>query len=141
MIVLTRTRKRAPVTPTSASDIPTTVWIVDDEWVIATTLAALLRYSGFDVTIFFNPLETLKAAENKRPDILISDVMMPGISGIELGVRLNNIHPTCRVILFSGHTSAPDILSRARVDGHDFELLTKPVNPDDLLAVLRHDGL
>jgi len=140
MIVLTRTRKRAPVTSATASGIPAKVWIVDDEWVIATTLAAFLRYSGFDVTIFFNPLETLKAAENKCPDILISDVMMPGMSGIELGVCLKNTYPTCRVLLFSGHTSTHDMLSRARVDGHEFQLLTKPVNPVDLLAVLRHEG-
>jgi DNA-binding response OmpR family regulator len=127
------------VTPAKANGTPATVWIVDDEWVIATTLAAFLRQSGFDVTIFFSPLETLKAAENTCPDILISDVMMPEMSGIDLGVCIKSTYPTCRVLLFSGQTYSSDMLSRARVDGHDFQFLTKPVHPIKLLAVLRHD--
>ena len=139
MIFPTRIGKRAPVTQAKANGTPATVWIVDDEWVIAKTLGAILRNSGFEVTIFFNPLETLKAAESKCPDILISDVIMPQMSGIDLGVCFKNTYPTCRVLLFSGQTATSDMLSKAGVDGHNFQLLKKPVHPIDLLAALRQE--
>jgi CheY-like chemotaxis protein len=54
-----------------------TVFVVDDENVIASTLATILKQSGFEATAFTNPLEALDATRLKTPDLLISDVMMP----------------------------------------------------------------
>jgi CheY-like chemotaxis protein len=112
-------------------------YVVDDEWLIASTLAAILNSSGFSAVAFTNPLEALKAAESQTPALLISDVMMPEMTGIELAVRLTSMHSKCKVLLFSGQAATVNLLESARQEGHDFVLLQKPVHPKDLLAALR----
>jgi len=69
--------------------------------------------------------------------LLISDVMMPEMSGIELALRIRESCPDCKVLLFSGQAATANLLEKARADGHDFELLSKPVHPSDLLAKIR----
>lgn len=111
-------------------------FVVDDETLIASTLATILNASGFDAKAFTDPLAALKAAETHEPEFLISDVMMPKLNGIDLGVQFKAIYPECRVLLFSGQAATSDLLSHARSKGHDFQLLEKPVHPKDLLAAL-----
>jgi CheY-like chemotaxis protein len=115
----------------------TMVYVVDDETVISMTLAAILRKSGFDALAFQSPLEALRSAEARVPDILISDVMMPEMNGIELAIRFKTLCPSCKVILFSGQAFTSDMLVEARRKGHDFALLSKPIHPTDLLAAIR----
>lgn len=110
---------------------------MDDETLIASTLAAILNASGFEAKPFTDPLAALKAAESHEPDFLISDVVMPKLNGIDLGVQFKAIHPKCRILLFSGQAATSDLLSHARSKGHDFPLLEKPVHPKDLLAALK----
>ena len=113
------------------------VYVVDDETVIATTLTAILKQSGFDAVGFTNPLKALAAADEKSPDLLISDVVMPQLSGIDLAIQLKEKAPACKVLLFSGQASTADLLASAREGGHDFALLSKPVHPTDLLNAIR----
>lgn len=111
--------------------------MVDDEKVIAQSLAIILRQAGFLAEAFMNPLETLAEAASTAPDLLISDVMMPEMSGVELAIKLREIHPDCKILLFSGQAATADLLRAAREQGHDFELLLKPVHPTDLLAAIK----
>jgi CheY-like chemotaxis protein len=113
------------------------VFVVDDEPVIASTLAVILQMHGFSAKFFTSPLEALAAARAKSPDLLISDVDMPSISGIELAIQMKALHPTCQILLFSGHPSTLDLLNSARAQGHDFHLLLKPVPPPALIAEIR----
>jgi DNA-binding NtrC family response regulator len=113
------------------------VFVVDDEPVIASTLAAILQMHGFSAKFFTSPLEALAAARAKSPDLLISDVDMPSISGIELAIRMKALHPTCQILLFSGQPSTFDLLHSARAQGHHFDLLLKPVPPPELLSAIR----
>jgi CheY-like chemotaxis protein len=62
---------------------------------------------------------------------------MPVMSGIELAVKVRELCPECKVLLFSGQAATANLLENARADGHDFELLSKPVHPSDLLAKIR----
>ena len=78
-------------------------------------------------------LEALKAAHAEGPNLLITDIAMPLLSGIELAIQVQDHCPNCRVLLFSGHTDRESLLATARSNGHDFELVTKPAHPDDLL--------
>lgn len=110
------------------------VFVVDDEVVISTTLAMILRAEGFDARAFHEPMEALRSAFAMPPDLLISDVVMPQMSGIELAIQLRSQCPGCKVLLFSGQSGTSDLLRAARASGHDFEILTKPVHPTDLLA-------
>src|ERR1700734_809637 len=88
------------------------VYVVDDEEVIATTLAMILRKSGFEAKAFTQPLEALRAAELRCPDFLVTDVAMPVMNGIDLAIQFKAIYPRCRVLLFSGALS-----TAARIEG------------------------
>lgn len=108
-------------------------YVVDDEEVIASTLELILVAKGFNARSFVDPLEALKQAESAAPDLLITDVMMPEMNGIELAIQVTQRHPHCKILLFSGHASAEDLYSNAKSKGYDFELLTKPVHPNTLI--------
>jgi DNA-binding NtrC family response regulator len=109
------------------------IFVVDDEEVIVTTLAIILRNSGFDATPFTRPMKALEASRSHSPDLLISDVVMPEINGIELAIQLLQICPECKVLLFSGQANTQTILEAAQANGHDFEIISKPIHPTDLL--------
>jgi DNA-binding NtrC family response regulator len=113
------------------------VFVVDDESIIASTLATILCRSGFDAKSFTEPLTALQAARSNAPNLLISDVVMPEISGIDLAIQIQASCPGCKVLLFSGQAGTADLLEKARVGGNDFELLVKPVHPQDLLNKIR----
>ena len=109
------------------------VFVVDDEALIATSLSTILRHSGFDAIAYTQPREALKAAETDFPELLISDLIMPNLSGVELAIEIQKMHPNCKVLLCSGLSSDREQLSHAAALGHDFEHLVKPVHPKDLL--------
>jgi CheY-like chemotaxis protein len=109
------------------------VFVVDDEHVIASTLAAILKMHGYSATFFTSPLEALAAARSRAPDLLISDVAMPSISGIDLAIQMRAQYPACKILLFSGQAATFDLLEEARARGHNFDLLQKPVPPTELL--------
>jgi CheY-like chemotaxis protein len=109
------------------------VFVVDDEWVIASTLAAILQQNGYESVYFTQPLAALEAARSKAPVLLISDVMMPEMSGIELAIQLRAFSPGSKILLFSGQAATADLLTMASEQGHEFDLLSKPVHPTELL--------
>jgi DNA-binding response OmpR family regulator len=110
------------------------IFVVDDEYVIAATLATILQMNGFSARFFTRPAEALTAAQSDAPDLLISDVAMPGLSGIDLAIQMKAQHPKCKILLFSGQAATQDLLEGARNQGHEFHLLLKPVHPSDLLS-------
>jgi CheY-like chemotaxis protein len=110
------------------------VLVVDDERIIADTLTAILRKNGFAAVAAYQGLDALEIALSIRPDLLLTDVSMPGMNGIELAIAVRQAVPSCRVLLFSGHSSTADMLARARESGHDFAVLAKPLHPTELLA-------
>ena len=118
-------------------DTDRVVFVVDDEVVIAQTLAVILNQAGFNATAFDNPQKAIEACAESTPDLLITDVMMPGMTGLELAIHFRQAQPKCKVLLFSGQAATADLLGKAREGGCDFDLLPKPVHPADLLAKLR----
>jgi CheY-like chemotaxis protein len=113
------------------------VFVVDDEQVIVFTLAAILNQSGFSAVPFTDPLAALEAAASDPPNLLISDVMMPQLTGIELAVQVTAKLPDCKVLLFSGQAATAGLLNAAREHGRDFVLLSKPIHPTDLLSAIQ----
>jgi FixJ family two-component response regulator len=113
------------------------VYVVDDEPVIATTVAMILRSQGFNATHFTDPRAALKSAQNLVPSLLLSDVVMPNLSGVELALELLKRDAALKVILFSGQASTSDLLQEAIAFGYSFELLAKPVHPTSLLDAVR----
>jgi DNA-binding NtrC family response regulator len=115
-------------------DTSARIFVVDDEPVIASTLAAILQMNGFSAKFFTSPLEALTAARTKAPDLLISDVTMPDISGVDLAIKMKEQYPNCKVLLFSGNPTSLTLLEAARAQGHDFRLLLKPIPPGEFLS-------
>jgi CheY-like chemotaxis protein len=109
------------------------VLVVDDESAIADTLSKILSLSGYAAMPVYDAEEALETALLMPPELLITDVMLPGMSGIELAIQMRRIFPDCRVLLFSGQAATSDLLNSAARAGHKFTLLTKPVYPVDLL--------
>jgi DNA-binding NtrC family response regulator len=114
----------------------TRIFVVDDERTIADTLAAILRHHGYDASAFYDARSAFAACEAGYPDLIISDVVMPQASGIDLAIQIKERWPACRILLFSGHAGTVDLLQEARRMGHNFEILSKPIHPKDLLAKL-----
>lgn len=113
------------------------IYVVDDEKVIADTLCAILRNQGYDAMAFYDAESTLIASSEEDPQFVISDVVMPGMSGVEMAVQIRERWPGCGILLFSGQSGTVDILEAAHRQGYDFDFLTKPVHPKDLLAKLK----
>lgn len=112
---------------------PPHVLVVDDERVIADTLSIILSRNGFSVMTAYDGQRALELARLVSPQLLISDVAMPGMNGVELATAIKRSNPQCKILLFSGHASTMDLLARARLAGHHFHLLSKPVHPSDML--------
>lgn len=112
------------------------VFVVHGEPVIASSLAQILSHEGFEAKSFTQPLEALQVAGSHAPDILISDVGLPMVSGIDLAIGIREHRPGCKVLLFSTHAN-PAVLSNPAVERHGFELIQKPVHPRELLERLQ----
>ena len=113
------------------------VLVADDEQVIANTLAIILNQAGFEARAVYSGEKAIEALDTFQPDMLISDVIMTGMTGIEAAIQTRAKLPHCKVLLFSGQAATADLLEKARAQGHEFEILAKPVHPTDLLAKLR----
>jgi len=113
------------------------VLVVDDERVIADTLAIILNQHGYDASAVYTGEEAVEAARALTPDLIISDVVMKDMDGIEAAIRIRQFLPGCKILLFSGQAATADLLESARAKGHEFEILAKPVHPQDLLAKLQ----
>jgi CheY-like chemotaxis protein len=111
--------------------------VIDDEELIATTVVEILTEEGFEATAVSNGASAIELAKTARPDIVLSDVIMPGLNGVETGIRIREIVPDCRIILFSGQAATVDLLEKARRQGHHFDILAKPMKPEQLIHVIR----
>lgn len=107
--------------------------VVDDEPVIADTLVDILKGEGYTAISTSNGASAIEWAEKFEPDVVVSDVIMPGLSGIETAKAILKQRPNCRIILFSGQAASVDLVSKANEEGYSFEVLAKPVDPDALL--------
>lgn len=113
---------------------PVVVLVVDDERVIADTLAAILTRSGYVAIAAYDGESALERARTATPQLVITDVCMPGMGGIELAVSIRGSYPDCKILLFSGQMSTVDLLVASRNAGYDFAAISKPIHPTELLA-------
>jgi CheY-like chemotaxis protein len=113
------------------------VLVVDDEQVIADTLAKILDMNGYEASAVYTGAAAVESARTLQPDMVISDIIMPDMNGIEAAISIRSFLPTCKILLFSGQAATASLLENASARGHEFEILAKPVHPSDLLARLR----
>ncbi len=130
--------------PTSPADdpipresAPPRILVVDDEALIADTIVQILNRSGFVAEAVYGGREAIEAARRIAPDLILSDVLMPHLDGVEAAIAIQKFLPNTRIILFSGQAATVEILARANRRGYHFELLAKPLHPTQLIKHLR----
>ncbi|AHC84300.1 sigma-54-dependent transcriptional regulator [Pseudomonas shirazica] len=111
------------------------VIVVDDEASIRTAVEQWLSLSGFSVQLFARAEECLAHLPRHFPGVIISDVRMPGMDGLQLLERLQADDPDLPVILLTGHGDVPMAVEAMRSGAYDF--LEKPFTPQHLLGSLR----
>ncbi|MBF8743570.1 sigma-54-dependent transcriptional regulator [Pseudomonas guariconensis] len=111
------------------------VIVVDDEASIRTAVEQWLSLSGFSVQLFARAEECLAHLPAHFPGVIVSDVRMPGIDGLQLLERLQAQDPDLPVILLTGHGDVPMAVEAMRSGAYDF--LEKPFTPQTLLGSLR----
>jgi CheY-like chemotaxis protein len=124
-----------------ATPLRPVVLVVDDEPMIAETLVAILNKMGFAASAAYSGETALRMALLVPPTLLLTDVVMPGMSGIELAIAVTKAIPDCKTLLFSGQAVTCDLLRDANAEGHQFALLQKPVHPKDLIAKISYLGV
>ena len=111
------------------------VLLVDDDEDFVTTLAERLNLRGIDTDVAFDGEEALKKMNIKRPDVIILDVMMPGLGGIDVLRQTRETLPDTPVILLTGRGS-----TREGIDGMKegaFDYIIKPVKIEELIGKMR----
>ena len=111
------------------------VLVVDDERLVADSLTAILSQSGYVAFTAYDGESAFEFVQMIHPDVLITDVAMPGMGGVALAMLVAPLVPDCSILLFSGHATGAD-LEIAQRAGYSFPLLRKPVHPLDLLKCL-----
>ena len=112
------------------------VLVIDDEKFIADTLVMILQQSGKEAAAAYDGVAAVRRAETFRPNVVISDVIMPGMNGIETCMNIQAKFPNCHILLFSGQAATNELVRDAREKGFAWELLAKPIEPEELLAKL-----
>jgi CheY-like chemotaxis protein len=112
------------------------VLVVDDEVVIADTLTTILSQHGIAAMTAYNGFDALEMARVVPPDLLLADVVMPGMSGIDVAIAMKKDIPDCAILLFSGQAATAGLLAKAGKAWCDFEVLLKPIHPQKLVQVI-----
>jgi CheY-like chemotaxis protein len=110
------------------------ILVVDDEPALADTLAIIFQQAGYIANAVYSGEEALAFIAARRPSLVVTDVILPGMDGIALAKTIRMSYPTCRVLLLSGNADTQDLLEAAQREGHAFEVLAKPVPPPQMLA-------
>ena len=108
------------------------VLIVDDEREFATTLTERLHLRGYEASAAFTAKEAIAAVAASSPDVVLLDLNLPGVRGVELLMTLRQLLPHGEIILLSGHLDLADKIEGVRIDA--FGLLLKPVEMSELTA-------
>lgn len=111
------------------------VLIIDDEASIRDLCARVLTRAGFTVATADNGDEGVRRLEEGPFDLVISDIRMPGVSGLDVLEAAKRLYPSISVVLITGF-GTPETIARAKTSGAD-RILTKPFNPIELLAAVR----
>jgi two-component system, NtrC family, nitrogen regulation response regulator NtrX len=112
------------------------VLIVDDEPSILQSLGGLLSDEGFEVTTAANGYEALKIIDTESPDLVLLDIWMPGIDGIETLKEIKKGNPTIQVIIITGHGTIETAVNATKLGAYD--LIEKPLSIDKVIVAINN---
>lgn len=112
------------------------ILLIDDEIDICNTMSMILEFEGYGVRYFTNPTDGYDEALSNLYDLIILDISMPGLNGLELLKRLNEAHVNSTVMFMTAHGSIENAVKATRLGAFDF--LEKPVDREKLLISVRN---
>jgi len=111
------------------------ILLVDDEEAFVDTLANRLKMRDLKVETVYDGEQALSAVENKEPDVMILDLKMPGLHGMDVLRKIRKTYPNIQVIVLTGHGTEKDEEEAIRLGGFDF--LKKPTDIETLLGKIK----
>jgi two-component system nitrogen regulation response regulator GlnG len=111
------------------------VWVVDDERSIRWVLEKALSQAGLDVSCSEDAESVLRVIEVSPPDVLVSDIKMPGIEGLDLLERLKSRYPDLPVVIMTAHSDLDSAVQS--IKGGAFEYMPKPFEVDEAVAIVQ----
>jgi CheY-like chemotaxis protein len=113
------------------------ILVVDDQKLIVDTIAEILEGAGFEVAVACDAWTALELAASFHPDRLLTDVLMPGMNGVELAIAVRKMYPAVKILLFTGQAGISEILEGAEEQGYKFEVIPKPIHPQKLIERIK----
>jgi two-component system nitrogen regulation response regulator NtrX len=113
-----------------------TVLIVDDEPSIVQSLSGLLSDEGYKVSTAFNGHDALKTIDSDSPDLVLLDIWMPGLDGIETLKEIKKYHPHIQVIIITGHGTIETAVKATKLGA--FDLVEKPLSIDKIILTINN---
>ena len=110
-----------------------TILIVEDERITADSLRIILQREGYNAMVAYSGEDAVSQLAAAQPDLLLIDMILPGMDGMEVAQAACAALPSCRILLFSGQAAASDLLEKGRTQGQSFPILAKPIPPPQLL--------
>lgn len=114
------------------------IWVIDDDHSIRWVLEKALQRENMTVTTFDSGHGVLEALHKGEPDVVVADIRMPGINGLELLTRIRADCPEIPVIIMTAHSDLDSAVSAYQ--GGAFEYLPKPFDVDEAVALVRRAG-
>jgi two-component system OmpR family response regulator len=122
---------------------PINVLVVDDEAVLAEMVSMALRYEGWNISTASDGSAAIASARNQRPDVVVLDVMLPDMSGLDVLHKLREEHPQLPVLLLTAKDAVEDRIAGLTAGGDDY--VTKPFSIEEVVlrlrALLRRTGV
>jgi len=116
--------------------MPKTILIADDEQGIRDSLKRLLEFESYQVMLANDGPSALKAARDQRVDLILLDIKMPGMDGLEVLSHVHEEQPDVPVVIISGHGTIQTAVEATRLGAYDF--IEKPIDADRILLVIRN---
>ena len=113
----------------------TSILVVDDEKIIHESCGRILREEGYEVETALSGQEALQKLKRKRYDLVLTDIRMPGMDGIETLEKMKREVPDITVVMFTGYSSVETARGSMKLGAFDY--LQKPFTPEELLAVVK----
>jgi DNA-binding NtrC family response regulator len=117
---------------------PVRVLVVDDKTIIADTLVLILRARGCKALATYSAKEGIAAAKELNPHAVVTDVIMPGMNGVELADYFAEHYPAYKVLLMSGNIAPTELLEESHRNGRIYPILAKPIHPREILEFVKN---
>lgn len=111
------------------------ILVIDDEEIVRISCKKCLIPEGYDVSVAGNGLEGLKLTEAEKYDLILTDLKMPDVDGMEFLMRVRQRQPEARVIMITGYSTVEHAEEAIRFGAYNY--IEKPFTPDTLIAAVK----